>query len=412
MTDSQARRGKGTGRYGMTIRLSLALLVGGSLAALASPAMADVKAGVDAWARGDYATAVREWRDLAAKGDPDAQFNMAQAYRLGRGVEVNPKQAEVLYAKAAAQGHIKAADNYGLLLFQDGRRAEAMPYIRAAADRGDPRAQYLLGIAHFNGDLVPKDWVRAYALMTLANSAELPQAAPALKQMDGFIPLPQRQKAQALAQEIKRETEARLAQQLAAVDLALAGDSETAGAQIAVAPPKPVLPVPGAGRVPQPIATATVSPSVAAAQAAIAEAERVTGTESPATAGADFARPAAPPEAPLGSSARVARAESVAAGAARAATAPPVQNVQPTPGPASDATGPWKIQLGAFGVKGNADKLWARLAANPALAGKEKLIIPSGSVTRLLAGGYTSQSAAQTACNSLKRAGQDCLVTR
>ena len=125
----------------MTIRFSLALLVGGSLAALAVPAMADVKTGVDAWARGDYATAVREWSDPAAKGDPDAQFNMAQAYRLGRGVEPNQKLAEAFYAKAAAQGHIKAADNYGLLLFQDGRREEAMPYVTAAAERGDPRAQ-------------------------------------------------------------------------------------------------------------------------------------------------------------------------------------------------------------------------------------------------------------------------------
>ena len=55
--------------------------------AAASPVLADVKAGVDAWARGDYEAAIREWRGLASTGDPDAQFNMAQAYRLGRGVE-------------------------------------------------------------------------------------------------------------------------------------------------------------------------------------------------------------------------------------------------------------------------------------------------------------------------------------
>ena len=293
----------------MTIRFPLALLVGASLAGLTVPALADVKTGVDAWSRGDYAAAVREWRDPAAKGDPDAQFNMAQAYRLGRGVEANQKQAEVLYAQAAAQGHIKAADNYGLLLFQDGRREEAMPYVTAAAERGDPRAQYLLGIAHFNGDLVPKDWVKAYALLTLANGASLPQAAPALQQMDGFIPLAQREQAQALAQQIKRDTDARRAQQLAAVDLALAGDIAPSTAQVASAPPQPALPPRGSTRIPQPIATVAVSPSIAAAQAAIAEAERVTGTESPATAGADFARPAVPPTAPVTQPVRTARAE-------------------------------------------------------------------------------------------------------
>ena len=37
------------------------------LAALAAaPALADVKAGVDAWSRGDYAAAVREWEAPAA----------------------------------------------------------------------------------------------------------------------------------------------------------------------------------------------------------------------------------------------------------------------------------------------------------------------------------------------------------
>ena len=223
----------------MASRVAICAL--GALLAGAGPALADVKAGVDAWARGNYDAAVREWRDPAAAGDADAQFNMAQAYRLGRGVEQNPKQAEILYAQAAAQGHVKAADNYGLLLFQDGRREEAMPYVQAASDRGDPRAQYLLGIAHFNGDIVPRDWVRAYALLTLANGAGLPQAPPALQQMDSFIPLAQRQAAQALAQQLKRDGDARRAQQLAAVDLALGAVREDE-----VSAPVPALALPGA----------------------------------------------------------------------------------------------------------------------------------------------------------------------
>src|SRR5690606_3150698 len=141
------------------------------LAALvAVPAMADVKAGVDAWSRGDYTAAVREWEGPAEAGDPDAMFNLGQAYRLGRGVPSDLARAEALYARAAEAGHLQAADTYGLMLFQDGRREAALPYIEDAARRGDPRAQYLLGIAHFNGDVAPRDWVRAYALLTLANA--------------------------------------------------------------------------------------------------------------------------------------------------------------------------------------------------------------------------------------------------
>ncbi len=207
------------------LRVAKAAWLAGAMAAatmVSVPAQADVKTGVDAWTRGDFATAVREWAGPAAQGDPDAQFNMAQAYRLGRGLDADPQQAEALYALAAAQGHVKAADNYGLLLFQRGAREEALPYVSAAASRGDPRAQYLLGIAHFNGDLVAKDWRRAYALLTLANSAGLPQARGALAQMDEYISLEDRQAAQPLAASLKAEAEAARARELAAVDLALA----------------------------------------------------------------------------------------------------------------------------------------------------------------------------------------------
>jgi len=170
----------------MRVATGRAIVAGAVLAALfpGATAWADVKAGVDAWSRGDYAAAVHEWQGPADAGDPDAMFNLGQAYRLGRGVPRDPAKAEQLYARAAAKGHLGAADTYGLMLFQDGRREAALPYLQDAAKRGDPRAQYLLGIASFNGDLLPQDWVKAYALVTLANQHNLPQAASALAQMD------------------------------------------------------------------------------------------------------------------------------------------------------------------------------------------------------------------------------------
>src|SRR5690554_97915 len=250
------------------------------IAALAAaPALADVKTGVDAWSRGDYAAAVREWEPAAAAGDPDAMFNLGQAYRLGRGVPLDPKRAEALYARAAAAGHLQAADTYGLMLFQDGRRAAALPYIQDAARRGDPRSQYLLGIAHFNGDLVDKDWTRAYALLTLASGAGLAQATAAIAEMDTHVPLDQRQQGAALAVQLRAEGDAALARELAAAELAAA---------------PPTAPRTSAGQVPRPLATVAVSPSVAAARAAVAEASRATGTEDPAEAGASYAQAPAP----------------------------------------------------------------------------------------------------------------------
>ena len=394
----------------MARNLSLKLLAASALLAVPGLALADVNTGVEAWQRGDYPTAVAEWRGPAGEGDADAQFNLGQAYRLGRGVEQNTRQAEVYYAKAAAQGHLKAADNLGLLLFQNGRREEAMPYVSDASERGDPRAQYLLGIAHFNGDLVARDWVRAYALITLANSAGLPQAASAVQQMDTHIPLDQRQQAQALVPQLKRAADAQRSSRLAAADLG----------STPAAPQRPVsdrgsMPAGTVAttRVPQPVTQTRVAPSVAAAQSAIAEASRVTGTESPAEAGATFARrstPAAEPGRvePQPTTPQVARA------APEPAPRPqPQAQPQRAPAQAQSATGgPWKVQLGAFAVDGNAERLWARLSGRPELAGATRVLEPTGRVTKLLAGGFASQGAAQNACNALKRSGQDCLVTR
>lgn len=180
---------------------------------------ANVQAGVSAWALSDYSAATRLWQGPAAAGDADAQFLMAEAYKQGRGVAQDLAKAEVLYGKAASQGHMQASDVYGLLLFDRGQRSQAMPYIRAAAERGEPRAQYLLGLAHFNGDLATKDWVRAYALVSLAQQAGLPRATPALAQMDKYVPPGQRQQAAALSLELASQAEATLARQLAAADL-------------------------------------------------------------------------------------------------------------------------------------------------------------------------------------------------
>jgi cell division septation protein DedD len=316
-----------------------------ALGLLAAPALADVKAGVDAWSAGDFSRAVVEWQEPAAAGDADALFNLAQAYRLGRGVEVDSARARKLYEEAAARGHVKAADNYGLMLFQEGEQEKAMPLIRAAADRGDPRAQYVLGLSHFNADYAPRDWVRAYALMTLANSAGLPQANEALTQMDKYIPQTQRSQAQSVARELENAAKAQRAAELAAAELATR---------------------------PAPVVAAVTKPA--------SKSEPKPAAMTPAVA--------------------------VAAGPAPKAANLPA----PRPPAAAAGQGNWRVQLGAFGVPGNADKLWGQLSSKPALAGTRKTLVPSGKLTRLLATGFASEAEASRACASLKRDGQACVV--
>jgi hypothetical protein len=169
---------------------------------LVAPAVAQedpVKAGVDAWERGDYKVAVAQWRGPAIGGNADAQFNLGQAYKLGRGVTPDLLQAEEWYRKAAMQGHPQAEDNYGLALFQNGKRSEAVQWLNRSATRGEARAQFVLGTMYFNGDTVTRDWVRAYALIVRSSQSGLPQASTALAQMDRYISLADRQEGLTLA---------------------------------------------------------------------------------------------------------------------------------------------------------------------------------------------------------------------
>src|SRR4028119_42837 len=195
----------------LSSRNYLAASAAAALLLCAGSALADVKAGVDLWQAGNFAGAVKEWRALAEKGDADAQFNLGQAYKLGRGVPVDLGSAQSWYEKAAAKGHEQAQVNLGLILFQRGERAKAMPWIRKAAEGGDPRAQYVMGTAMFNGDLVQKDWPRAYAYMQLAAAQGLPPAVTNLQQMDQHIPLPERQKGLALMRQLEKAAPARKA---------------------------------------------------------------------------------------------------------------------------------------------------------------------------------------------------------
>jgi len=351
-------------------------------AALAAPALADVKAGVDAWQKGDYQGAVAEWRPLALAGDPDAQFNLGQAYKLGRGVPTDLAQAESWYRRAAKQGHLQAEDNLGLVLFTAGRRQEAMPYIEASAARGEPRAQYVLGTAHFNGDLAAQDWPLAYALTKRASDAGLQIASARLAQLDQLVPLEQRQRGLAMLPQMEQsEQRARVAATTAATPPALK-PAPPAIKPVPVAPSTPLSPAAQA-------AADAASEATAAAKVASADAAK------PAKPGTSYVAP--PASGPLPAKSVPARATAPAA---------------PTPARAAAVPdSPWRAQLGAFGVEANARNLWKRLAAQyPAVASREPLLVKSGKLTRLQAGGFSGKAQAADFCATMQQGGQPCLV--
>lgn len=167
---------------------------------LAAPLPAQsVRAGIEAWQKGEFEAAVAAWTPLAQNGDADAAFNLGQAYRLGKGVPVNLAQAQQWYERAARKGHVDAATSLGVLLFQNGDRISAMRWLKQAADGGEVRALLLYGTALYNGDGVKSDPVRAYAYVSRAAAMGLAPARATLADMDAVMPLEQRQRGVELA---------------------------------------------------------------------------------------------------------------------------------------------------------------------------------------------------------------------
>ena len=290
--------------------------------AAGAPAVAQqatVKAGIEAWQREEFEAAVAIWRPLAEKGDADAAFNLGQAYRLGRGVPVNLAAAQSWLERAARKDHLDAQATLGLLLFQNGNRAGALRWLRSAADKGEPRAMLMYGTALYNGDGVARDPVLAYAFVSRAAAQGLAPAKATLEDLDKAMPIEQRRRGVAVAQQ--KAAESRMQSRPD-------GAAET---------PKP-------------------------------------------------ARPAV-----------TAAAENKAVSQAKA---------RPVPAPASVASGPWRIQLGAFSHRGSADALFKRVSAIAALSGKRAFLEPAGKVTRLQVGPFPTRAAAASACAALK--GQPC----
>ena len=333
--------GKALGGWQQAMRKALILAAAVLVAGLGvAPACAGNKDGFDAWYRGDYARAVVEWRPAASAGDADAQYNLGQAYTLGRGVPVDLAVAQGWFRKAAMQGHVAAQAKYGLVLFDQGKRSEAAAWLDKATGWGEPRAQLVLGTMLFNGDGVAKDWPRAYALIVRAAAAGAPHASEVQAQMDRYIPTEQRQQGLTLARQY--EAEAKRPQ----LPPEIAGTGNAAAIRGTDLPPSRY--------------------GSRAGNAVVIPLDPVTGRAKPGTY--------APPGATI---------------------PPPIEPSRP-----AASQGGWRVQLGAFGDAANARRLWSQVGGR--FPGREPTYLKSGALTRVLVGGYASRAAALRACGSLR----------
>lgn len=132
-----------------------------TLIAFACPGHAAFEDGESAFARGDFALALREWRPLAEQGDARAQNEIGKMYSSGQGVAKDERLAFMWWKRAADQGYARAQYNVGLS-FQQGHGVakdpkEAASWYRKAADQGRVLAQFNLGDLYARGIGVDKD---------------------------------------------------------------------------------------------------------------------------------------------------------------------------------------------------------------------------------------------------------------
>uniref|UniRef100_UPI003B3B544F SPOR domain-containing protein n=1 Tax=Sphingobium sp. TaxID=1912891 RepID=UPI003B3B544F len=242
-------------------------------------------------------------------------------------------------------------------------RPGAMPYLQRASMRGEPRAQYIVGTALFNGDTVAKDWVRAYALMTRASASGLAQATSSLEQMDKYIPEDQRKQGLALAASMEK------------------GESS---AVLATAPNAGPTTPPRSSNIPSSVRTTELPPST---------------ITPPAPKSAAAPKPTPAPQVAAATSALKVAPKPVSTPARPAASAP-------TPA----ASGDWRVQLGAFGEESRARALWSQLNGKVrGLSVYQLYLVKAGAVTRLQAGPIASAADAARLCSAVKAAGADCM---
>jgi uncharacterized protein len=148
----------------MSLRFPITLVL--SIVCLVVPALADYKAGEDAYNRGDYATAVHEWRPLAELGIAPAQFNLGLLYANGQGVPQDYVQARQWYEKAAIQGDALAQLNLGII-YGNGKGVPedyqlALYWFRLSVNQGNAMAQTQLGLMYERGNGVTQDFILAH----------------------------------------------------------------------------------------------------------------------------------------------------------------------------------------------------------------------------------------------------------
>src|SRR5262245_46726509 len=129
----------------------------------------DFESAKRAYDERDYATAIKEFTEVAEQGNAEAQLIVAKMYMIGQGVPQNADQAIKWYRASADQGNADAQFFLGAMyLLPQKDIAEGLKWLKLSAQQGMQDAQYLLGMAYLKGQNLTHDFVQAYMWLQLA----------------------------------------------------------------------------------------------------------------------------------------------------------------------------------------------------------------------------------------------------
>lgn len=127
-----------------------------ALALSSTPAAADLKAGLDAFAAKDYPRALAEFEQAGQSGDVWGWFYLANMYVDGTGVAQDLKRAAGFYQTAAEGGHVGAQLRLGNM-YRRGYGVErdwarAIRWLGRALEGGSAEAAFYIGDMFAEGD--------------------------------------------------------------------------------------------------------------------------------------------------------------------------------------------------------------------------------------------------------------------
>ena len=109
----------------------------------------------------DYSKAVEWYRKSAEQGNADAQRKLGDCYYNGDIVEKDIDEAEKWYTKAAEQQNIYSMRQVGIIELGKNNYEEAFKYFIKAAENGDAEAQNRAAVRYSNGQGVNKNMEKA-----------------------------------------------------------------------------------------------------------------------------------------------------------------------------------------------------------------------------------------------------------